>query len=137
MYAKVAADRGDPVAYRGQARVGAADAVVGDDQADRALGLVQLDRQLLGPRVLEDVGLHLGDHEVQRRGEHLRDAYGFASRGDFENFGSKLHSCLSDAGYSGTRGIMQGSAVTGRKYTTGALFDVGRRSDFDVALAGQ
>ena len=62
--------------------------------------------------------------------------HGFANRGDFENFGSKLHSGLSDAGYSGTRGIMQGSAVTGRKYTTGAPFDVGRRSDFDVALAG-
>jgi hypothetical protein len=32
---------------------------------------------------------------------------------------------------------MQGSSVTGVKYTTGEPFDVGRTSDFDVALAGE
>jgi hypothetical protein len=30
--------------------------------------------------------------------------------------------------------VLQGSAVSGVKYTTGEPFDVGRRSDFDIAL---
>jgi filamentous hemagglutinin len=31
--------------------------------------------------------------------------------------------------------VFQGSAVTGVKYTTGEPFDLGRRSDFDIAVA--
>lgn len=32
--------------------------------------------------------------------------------------------------------ILQGSAVTGKSFRTGAPFDAGRVSDFDVALSG-
>jgi filamentous hemagglutinin len=32
-------------------------------------------------------------------------------------------------------GIFQGSAVTGKKYTNGMPFDVGRVSDFDIGIA--
>ena len=42
---------------------------------------------------------------------------------------------LGRAGYSDVQPILQGSAVTGKSYSTGAAFDVGRVSDFDVALA--
>lgn len=39
------------------------------------------------------------------------------------------------AGYPDVEPILQGSAVTGKNFGTGAPFDVGRVSDFDVALA--
>jgi filamentous hemagglutinin len=44
---------------------------------------------------------------------------------------------LARAGFKGAKGAFQGSAVTGRSAETGELFDVGRTSDFDVALTGQ
>jgi hypothetical protein len=43
-------------------------------------------------------------------------------------------STIAEAGYADTRALLQGSAVTGRSFRTGAPFDVGRVSDFDVAL---
>ncbi len=36
----------------------------------------------------------------------------------------------------GTQPLFQGNAVTGSSYSTGKPFDVGRQSDFDIALAG-
>jgi hypothetical protein len=43
---------------------------------------------------------------------------------------------LAGAGFPGAQAAFQGSAVTGVKFTTGAAFDAGRTSDFDIALAG-
>ncbi len=42
---------------------------------------------------------------------------------------------LKFAGYSDVEPFIQGSAVTGKSFRTGAPFDVGRVSDFDIALA--
>jgi hypothetical protein len=61
---------------------------------------------------------------------------GFSSREDFKTFGVKMRTGLDEAGYPNTVPVMQGSAVTGVKHTTGAPFDEGRVSDFDIALAG-
>jgi RHS repeat-associated protein len=61
---------------------------------------------------------------------------GFANVSDFEKFGTKLKTGLAEAGYPDTQAAFQGSSVTGVKFTTGAPFDVGRQSDFDIALTG-
>jgi uncharacterized protein YukE len=60
---------------------------------------------------------------------------GFATTEEFVAFGAELKKGLADAGYRDAVPVFQGSAVTGVKYTTGELFDVGRRSDFDIAVA--
>ncbi len=60
---------------------------------------------------------------------------GFADAAQFQAFGAHLHQGLHAAGYRDVVPVFTGSSVTGVKYTTGALFDVGRRSDFDIALA--
>jgi hypothetical protein len=44
---------------------------------------------------------------------------------------------LRAAGFADAEAILQGSAVTGKSYKTGAAFDVGRISDFDIALSGK
>jgi|GEM_PF-4190130 len=54
----------------------------------------------------------------------------------FSRFSKTLNSGLMDAGFAGTRALLQGSAVTGRNLKTGRAFDVGKISDFDIALAG-
>src|SRR5262245_53256143 len=59
---------------------------------------------------------------------------GFKNLGQFENFGSSLKSGLTKVSDDAV-GIFQGSAITGKKYTTGAPFDVGRVSDFDIGIA--
>jgi hypothetical protein len=59
----------------------------------------------------------------------------FATAEEFSRFGADIQSGLTRAGYTDVQPILQGSAVTGRSYSTGAAFDVGRVSDFDVALA--
>jgi hypothetical protein len=63
--------------------------------------------------------------------------HGFANAEEFSQFGSTLHTGLADVGYADTQGILQGSAVTGTSFRTGIPFDVGRVSDFDVALSGK
>src|SRR5262249_27585576 len=45
-----------------------------------------------------------------------------------------LNEGLAKAGYSETQPVFQGSSVTGKSFTTGQPFDIGRVSDFDVAL---
>jgi uncharacterized protein YukE len=60
---------------------------------------------------------------------------GFADAEEFAAFGRRLCKGLADAGYAGAVPILQGSAVTGVKFTTREPFDVGRRSDFDIAVA--
>lgn len=60
---------------------------------------------------------------------------GFKSTNEFNQFGQRLKEGFRSAGYNDVRAIFQGSAVTGKKFTTGQPFDVGRISDFDIALA--
>jgi hypothetical protein len=61
--------------------------------------------------------------------------HGFASKEEFRLFSQSPRAGLKQAGYDDVEPLIRGSAVTGQKYTTGAPFDVGRRSDFDIALA--
>ncbi|MEE4790907.1 hypothetical protein V2K52_25685, partial [Pseudomonas alliivorans] len=42
---------------------------------------------------------------------------------------------MARAGYENVEPLLQGSAVTGKSFKTGEEFDVGRVSDFSVALA--
>jgi hypothetical protein len=60
--------------------------------------------------------------------------HGFASVEEFKLFGTRLNAGLAEAGYADARALLQGSAVTGRSFRTGAAFDAGRVSDFDVAI---
>jgi hypothetical protein len=62
---------------------------------------------------------------------------GFASAEEFAQFGGELRSGLGKAGYADAEAIIQGSAVTGKSFKSGIPFDVGRVSDFDVALSGK
>ncbi|MGZ4625567.1 MAG: WXG100 family type VII secretion target [Kineosporiaceae bacterium] len=59
---------------------------------------------------------------------------GFADAAEFAAFTAELKSGLAEAGYRDAVPVFQGSAVTGVKYLTGEPFDVGRRSDFDIAI---
>jgi hypothetical protein len=62
---------------------------------------------------------------------------GFKSLGQFRQFGQALQAGLARAGLGDVKAIVQGSAATGRSAETGALFDVGRTSDLDIALVGK
>ena len=59
---------------------------------------------------------------------------GFADAEEFAAFSRRLRSGLAGAGYADAVPVLQGSAVSGVKYTTGEPFDIGRRSDFDIAV---
>ena len=61
---------------------------------------------------------------------------GFETPLEFEQFGDELYEGLDDAGFDDATAIFQGSSVTGESFRTGEAFDVGRTSDFDVALSG-
>lgn len=61
---------------------------------------------------------------------------GFSNVDDFARFGTDARDGLAKAGYGNVEPILQGSAVTGQSFKTGQAFDVGRVSDFDIALAG-
>jgi len=60
---------------------------------------------------------------------------GFKNADEFAEFGAHLNGGLKSAGYEGVQAIFQGSSVTGVQHKTRAAFDVGRVSDFDIALA--
>ena len=45
-----------------------------------------------------------------------------------------MNAGLRGAGYSDVQPLFQGSSVTGKSFKTGQPFDVGRVSDFDIAL---
>jgi RHS repeat-associated protein len=60
---------------------------------------------------------------------------GFTSVEEFASFGADLRAGLINAGYHDVTPIFQGSSVTGVRYRSGAAFDAGRRSDYDIALA--
>ena len=59
---------------------------------------------------------------------------GFASGQEFTQFGINMRNGLNAAGHADAEPLLQGSAVTGKSFETGQPFDVGRVSDFDVAL---
>ncbi|HHQ2526931.1 TPA: DUF637 domain-containing protein, partial [Pseudomonas aeruginosa] len=61
---------------------------------------------------------------------------GFSNADDFARFGTDAREGLAKAGYGNVEPILQGSAITGQSFKTGQAFDVGRVSDFDIALAG-
>ena len=60
---------------------------------------------------------------------------GFSNTDDFVRFGTDTRDGLARAGYGNVEPILQGSAVTGKSFKTGQEFDIGRVSDFDIALA--
>ncbi len=59
---------------------------------------------------------------------------GFPDRGAYERFGQRTRAGLQDVGYADVDIAFQGSSVTGKSFRTGEPFDVGRVSDFDIAL---
>jgi YD repeat-containing protein len=61
---------------------------------------------------------------------------GFANQEGFNSFATTLNQGVADAGYENTLALFQGSSVTGVSFRTGEPFDVGRVSDYDIALAG-
>jgi hypothetical protein len=70
------------------------------------------------------------------RGAAGKIPFGFGSRSSFSDFSASLHSGLGAAGYRNVDAAFQGSSVTGRAYVAPhAPFDVGRVSDFDIALS--
>lgn len=59
---------------------------------------------------------------------------GFGGRTDFEAFGRTTWDGLARGGHRDATPYIKGSAVTGYSYRTGEAFDVGRRSDYDIAI---
>ena len=59
---------------------------------------------------------------------------GFNTRQDFEKFGAEAMRGLVSSGHKDAIPFIRGSAVTGYSYRQGEVFDVGRRSDFDLAI---
>jgi hypothetical protein len=80
----------------------------------------------------DGVLVHNIDCERLSRPDGSPIPYGFDTVESYDAFANKLISNLPE----GTEALFQGSSVTGKKYTTGELFDSGRTSDFDIALAG-
>jgi hypothetical protein len=62
---------------------------------------------------------------------------GFNDAAELEEFSSKLRGGLENAGFKDSEIIFQGSSVTGQSYGEGIPFDVGRVSDFDIAIANK
>ena len=89
-------------------------------------------RQGVDPGELAMMALPIGGFG---RGATRLVPLGFAGEAEFAAFTHDLVGGLREAGYRDVVPVFQGSAVTGVKYTTGKPFDVGRRSDFDIALA--
>jgi hypothetical protein len=79
------------------------------------------------------VGVALGNKGGAAKGTVIPK--GFSSADDFARFGADARDGLARAGYGNAEPILQGSAVTGQSFKTGQAFDVGRVSDFDIALA--
>jgi filamentous hemagglutinin len=58
---------------------------------------------------------------------------GFRDADQFQQFSARLRTQLPP----GTEPLFQGSSVTGLGYKSSEAFDLGRQSDFDIALVGQ
>lgn len=78
----------------------------------------------------------LAPHLLERLGPRLAPR-GFENLHALDRFSGLLHDGLAGAGFGTAEAALQGSAVTGVKFTTGAAFDLGRLSDLDVALGGE
>ncbi|OWP79762.1 hypothetical protein BWK62_00575 [Flavobacterium oreochromis] len=65
----------------------------------------------------------------------LEIPFGFKSYGQLKQFTAEIQSGIAKTG-NGSRSpiLLQGSSVSGRSFKTGELFDIGRTSDFDVAI---
>lgn len=63
--------------------------------------------------------------------------YGFTSTGQYKQFGKAVSSGLRELAGDGVQAFLGGSAITGKSFSTGAAFDVGRTSDFDIAVVGK
>jgi hypothetical protein len=72
------------------------------------------------------------DYEFHRG---LNLPYGTSNRMEFGAFGQKVREGLQKAGVRDGQAYLQGSAITGIKYTSGEIFDVGRTSDWDLAIS--
>ena len=59
--------------------------------------------------------------------------HGFETIEDYRSFAILLREGLPE----GVQPLFQGSSVTGKSHRTGKPFEVDRRSDFDIALAGR
>jgi YD repeat-containing protein len=103
--------------------------------AERTMNVASLGLAGLGTAVrVAEVGTALWN---ESRAFSTSVPYGFSSSEDFFQFGNNTRAGLLHAGYSDVEPLLQGSAVTGKSFRTGQAFDVGRVSDFDVALASQ
>lgn len=61
--------------------------------------------------------------------------YGFRSQGAYREFSNQCRQEFANSGYRDAETYLRGSALTGRKYTTGRPFDGGRKpSDLDLAI---
>jgi len=81
-------------------------------------------------------GPAMGEYsDFERSSLGAKTPLGFRNAGAFDEFGGNLNTGLRNAGYDDVQGIFQGSSVTGKSCRTGQAFDVGRVSDFDVALS--
>lgn len=99
-----------------------------------AEGVKELNKDLrLGALELEEQAKALDD--LARLNPHVIGApHGFRDINTFNKFGADARAGLRAAGFADVEPILQGSAVTGKSFRTGGAFDVGRVSDFDVAL---
>lgn len=62
--------------------------------------------------------------------------HGFRDFQDFKEFGEDLNNGLRGK-YPDAESAFQGSSVTGRSHDTGEPFDLGRTSDYDIAVSGR
>jgi YD repeat-containing protein len=82
------------------------------------------------------VGRLRGPRLGESSGSNFDIPLGFSERSQFSAFGDALYTGLDVAGYKGAQAGFQGSSVTGRAFKDPHdPFDVGRVSDFDVALS--
>ncbi len=135
---------------RGEARLGASAAQANPAPAPAPTTPVFRPPPTTGGRASGPAGT-AGRHRVAGGGEPrgseatpavpVRDARGrpvipagFRDAAQFTAFGAAVRRGLAAAGFPDVRVIFTGSSVTGIKFTTAVPFDVGRLSDYDLAL---
>jgi hypothetical protein len=97
----------------------------------RGLGVPDWNIRLASPYQLNSIGPGL--FELERIGKL---PLGFSQPSEFAAFGDTLYAGLDGAGFANAQAGFQGSSVTGRAFKAPhAPFDVGRVSDFDIALS--
>jgi hypothetical protein len=73
--------------------------------------------------------------DLAKVNEIQRIPFGFKNYEEFEKFGATLKHGLEQMGITDAQAFLRGSSVTGNSFRTGLAFDVGRTSDFDVAIS--